>query len=71
MNDADKLAQLLYETVQVLEAHNFMELLPSDALAWYENRKSSEIDAEEQGKTEALRFLQRKVEHWQRIEKAE
>jgi hypothetical protein len=61
----------LLRTVQAVEAVNLTEVLPIDILGWYDQKRSAELDAEEKGKTEALRFLERRVEHWRHIATAE
>lgn len=48
---------MLLRTVQAVEMHNLMELLPVDVLGWWEERKRLELANEQVKETEAMRFF--------------
>lgn len=61
MEDVER---MLEQTVQNVEFHNLMELLPTEVEAWWEARKQAAELAARQEQTDAQRFFEERVAHW-------
>lgn len=52
--------QMLFETVQILESMNLMELLPFEVMVWYDARKLESELAD----NEDMRVMERRIDHF-------
>lgn len=55
---------MLLRTVQMLEAHSLIELLPVDVWEWYHSRQMADQQQQDAQRTESQKFFEKGVKQW-------